>query len=32
MKMLRMLEGEMTKGRTGGVSSDPLDMAMFEIA
>ena len=32
MKMLRMLEGEMSKGRIGGAPSDPIDEAMFEIA
>ena len=31
MRMLRRLEGEMTKGRHGGKPSDPLDMAMYEI-
>lgn len=31
-RMLRMLEGEMSKGRKGGAPSDPLDMAMYEIA
>ena len=30
--MLRRLEGEMTKGRHGGVPSDPIDLAMYEIA
>jgi hypothetical protein len=31
-RMLRTLEGEMTKGRRGGIEDAGLDQAMFEIA
>ena len=31
-RMLKMLEGEMSKGRQGGVPSSAIDMMMSEIA